>query len=577
MEWKELLPELKSHILSIERKSSEELRPDFYPLYDIIEKIENNSNSQDFYDYYHELSSSTKKQIDDAIRVSEEKLRIVIRNANALIFIIDRDGIITLSDGSALNLFKLLPNQITGISIYDIFEDKPQIKIDIQKALAGTTTSTIMEIQEYTFETTFSPFRNTESDIAGAVAIAINVTERVKMQKEREELIENLKLSSLKIMQDANKLIKMNDNLISSEELLKKMNDEKDKFISIISHDLRSPFGGILGIADNLLFYYDRYKPSEIKSSLEMLSKTGHHLFDLLENLLVWARVNRGKVQVIKEKIPLHLIVKTNIELLINNAIPKKISVVNNIAKNIYVIADENMINTVIRNLLSNAIKFTPIGGRIEFSTTNADDENKIDIMICDNGVGMTKKIVDELFKLNRHHTTLGTNNEKGTGLGLLICNEMIEKNDGKISVESKEGEGTCFIITLNSLISNELNEEDDILYDIETDEQNVENVFEISDVDLKNHKEAIMPFYTELESLFLPRCLEIIDTQILGSIREFSEDLLKSAEKYEFDEMVRYAESLLEKVKIMDVIAMNKYLDFFPIFVNKIKKSIEI
>jgi PAS domain S-box-containing protein len=222
MECKKIIADLKDQILTLENKCNEDFRKDFYPLYDLIEQLETHSIPHDIYDYYNELSTSTRKQIEDAVKVTEEKLRIVIRNANALIFIIDKEGIITLSDGNALDLFKLLPNQIIGLSIYDIFDDKPNIKRDIQKALAGTTTSSIMEIQEYTFETTFSPFSNTEANIAGAVAIAINVTERVKMQKEKEELIENLKLSSMKIMNDANKLLKMNDTLISSEEKLKK-------------------------------------------------------------------------------------------------------------------------------------------------------------------------------------------------------------------------------------------------------------------------------------------------------------------------------------------------------------------
>jgi PAS domain S-box-containing protein len=576
MECKKIIADLKDQILTLENKCNEDFRKDFYPLYDLIEQLETHSIPHDIYDYYNELSTSTRKQIEDAVKVTEEKLRIVIRNANALIFIINKEGIITLSDGNALDLFKLLPNQIIGLSIYDIFDDKPNIKRDIQKALAGTTTSSIMEIQEYTFETTFSPFSDTEANIAGAVAIAINVTERVKMQKEKEELIENLKLSSMKIMNDANKLLKMNDTLISSEEKLKKLNEEKDKFISIISHDLRSPFGGILGIADNLLFYYDRYKPSEIKSSLEMLCKTGHHLFDLLENLLVWARVNRGKIEVIKEKIPLHLIVKTNIELLINNAIPKKINIENNVEKNISIIADENMINTVIRNLISNAIKFTRIGGKIEISTNKTECESKTEIRICDNGVGMSKEIADGLFHLKKHHTSLGTNNEKGTGLGLLICKEMIDKNDGNISVDSKEGEGTCFSIILNSVINEELDCGEDDVFITDDIVQNGDNIFDLRNESLNSQKDMLKAFYHEIENTFLPRCKEVVDTQILGYIREFAEDLLNAAKQHDFSEMVRYSETLIEKVKIMDVVAMNKLLDYFTIFANKIKEHID-
>ena len=572
------IADLKTRILSIENKLNGLYRDDFDQLYDLIEKLEDNNNTSNrpgnLDSDYAELE---KKQIVEKLRASEDKLRIVVNNANVLIFIIDKNGIITLSEGKLLNLFKFLPNQIIGISIFDIYEDKPEVKAAIEKALQGTTTSSMLEIQDFIFETVFSPYKNLSGDIAGVVAIAVNVTERLKMAIEREKLIEDLKLSNLKIMQDANKMIKFNDRLIDSEEKLKRMNDEKDKFISIISHDIRSPFSGILGIVDGIVAYYDRYGKKELKSAMEMLSKTSHYLFDMLENLLVWARASRGKMDINKENIPLFTIVKANVELLINNAILKRLSIKNNTNKNLFVVADENMLSTVLRNLISNAIKFTNVGGEIIISAHKSEQNDQLEIWVSDNGVGMPPKVVNSIFQLNRQFTSSGTNNEKGTGLGLFICKEMIQLNGGKIWVESTPSEGTCFKFTLDYVEDyNYIEQESD--FDIQSDSdvaQLSEELFEISTDDLIKMKiENMALLIDELENEFIPECAEISEMQIMSYIEEFTDRLKSAAIDNNCINLQEYAELLYEKVKIMDVVQMNKYLDYFPTLVSKLKNA---
>ncbi len=572
------IADLKTRILSIENKLNGLYRDDFDQLYDLIEKLEDNNNTSNrpgnLDSDYAELE---KKQIVEKLRASEDKLRIVVNNANVLIFMIDKNGIITLSEGKLLNLFKFLPNQIIGISIFDIYEDKPEVKAAIEKALQGITTSSMLEIQDFIFETVFSPYKNLSGDIAGVVAIAVNVTERLKMTIEREKLIEDLKLSNLKIMQDANKMIKFNDRLIDSEEKLKRMNDEKDKFISIISHDIRSPFSGILGIVDGIVAYYDRYGKKELKSAIEMLSKTSHYLFDMLENLLVWARASRGRMDINKENIPLFTIVKANVELLINNAILKRISIKNNTNKNLFVVADENMLSTVLRNLISNAIKFTNVGGEIIISAHKSEQNDQLEIWVSDNGVGMPPKVGNSIFQLNRQFTSSGTNNEKGTGLGLFICKEMIQLNGGKIWVESTPSEGTCFKFTLDYVEDyNYIEQESD--FDIQSDSdvaQLSEELFEISTDDLIKMKiENMALLIDELENEFIPECAEISEMQIMSYIEEFTDRLKSAAIDNNCINLQKYAELLYEKVKIMDVVQMNKYLDYFPTLVSKLKNA---
>lgn len=569
-----IVAELKNNILNVEEKLNGYFREDFDEIYNLIEQLEESINKPCLpYQNITEDSFDGKKNKSDNLKVSEEQLRIVVRNANVLIFIIDKNGIITLSEGKALMLFKFLPNQITGISIFDIYDDKPEIKEEINRALQGTTTSSILEIQDYIFETIFSPYRDSQGNVDGIVAIAVNVTERVKMQEEREKLIDDLKLSSTKILQDANRLMKLNDKLIDSEERLRTMNDEKDKFISIISHDLRSPFSGILGIVDGIVAYFDKYSKKELKNALEMLGKTSHHLFDLLENLLLWARTNRGKMEVNKESIPLYVIVKANIELLINNAIPKKISIINNTQKNIYVVADENMLNTVLRNLISNAVKFTKPGGEIVVSSHKSLEDNRIEIWVCDNGVGMPTNVAENIFNLNRQYTSLGTNNERGTGLGLFICKEMVLQNNGKIWVESELNKGSSFKIEMDCLENDNIIDDDELSTITETEEI-PEKIFNISYTDIALMDTAKLgSLLNELQEKYLPLCIDLLEMQILGSIAEFAVNLTMVAEEYECNNLSRYAEMLLEKVKLMDVVLMNKYLEYFPELVNNMKQ----
>ena len=576
MNSEQILKELKNRIFEIESNLNGYFREEYDQIYVLFEQLEESLDFEKRNQKSKRFSSDKLQKAEEALRASEERLRLVVTNANALIFIIDKNGIITLSEGKALNLFKFLPNQIVGISIFDIYDDKPEVQEDIRKALSGTTTSSILEIQDYIFETVFSPIKDLNGNIEGIVAIAINITERVKLEREKENLIEDLKLSSKKIFNDANRLMKLNDNLITSEEKLKKMNDEKDKFISIISHDLRSPFGGILGITDNLICYFDKFSQNELKSNLELLNTTCHSLFELLENLLLWARANRGKMTVNKEKIPLFKIVKANIELLINNAISKRISINNTVQKNISVFADENMLNTVLRNLISNAIKFTNVGGEISVSTHQALEDNRIEIYISDNGIGIPPNVVENLFNLNRKYTSLGTNKEKGTGLGLLICKEMIEQQDGRIWVESKEGEGTCFKIELGAVKNN--NDFFEESTDINVISEQLHNELFSLDKELinDNNLENLSLLINEIEEQYIPECMELSETQILGDIGIFASNLKNISIKYNCMNVNKYAEIMLEKVKMMDIIQLNKYLEYFPILINQLKEFIK-
>lgn len=233
-----------------------------------------------------------------------------------------------------------------------------------------------------------------------------------------------------------------------AEQKLKEEIANKDKFFSIISHDLRSPFTALLGYSQMLDEEFDSLTQEEIKNSISSLRKTSKNVFQLLEGLLEWSRAQSDRIEFKQELVDLFEASK-NVEILLKNvAAQKGINYLNQILKNTIVFADENMVNTILRNLVSNAIKFTNPGGIVNISSSEGQD--KITVIVSDTGKGMTKNELDQLFKINVHFTTIGTNNEVGAGVGLILCKELIEKNGGEIWAESEPGKGSKFYFTLN-------------------------------------------------------------------------------------------------------------------------------
>ncbi len=232
-------------------------------------------------------------------------------------------------------------------------------------------------------------------------------------------------------------------------EELKNLNATKDKFFSIIAHDLKNPFITILGFAELLLADFEELTDEEKKYYVEEMKKSAEISHALLQNLLQWSRTQTGRIEYNPQKISLNQIVEQNFSLLKLTAAKKNIALESSIGSDIILSADEDMTDTVIRNLLTNAVKFTSSGGKV--SVKAAKINGFVEIRICDTGVGIDEETKSRLFKLDSAISTAGTSNEKGTGLGLIICKEFIEKHGGKIWVESEAGNGSTFIFTLPS------------------------------------------------------------------------------------------------------------------------------
>ena len=239
----------------------------------------------------------------------------------------------------------------------------------------------------------------------------------------------------------------------SHREQLKELNASKDKFFSIIAHDLRNPIAGFLNLTDVLSTNFSVLSETERKDFVEVMNQASKQLYNLLENLLQWSRAQTGNIKYEPQYIQLKKMVDNAIDSMMLNIENKKLNVNLHVNEEIVVFADENMVTTVIRNLLSNAIKFSNPDSSIQMRCVS--NEKFIEFAVIDQGIGIKKETQDKLFKIDQHVTTDGTSEEKGSGLGLILCKEFIEKNGGTIWVESEINKGSAFIFTLPKKQSN--------------------------------------------------------------------------------------------------------------------------
>jgi len=299
--------------------------------------------------------------------------------------------------------------------------------------------------------------RNFEVEIKRKYGVNANVIENAVGIKDRDGCIKAYrgilhditasKKQELQLREFVEKLAMLNEQLRESEIELKKLNASKDRFFSIIAHDLRSPFSSLLGFSEFLAQDISDLTTEEISTFAGKINESAHTVFSLLENLLQWARIQTGQMPFEPVLFNIANRVKRSITILFDNSVNKNIDLISKVDSALMAFADENMVNSVILNLMSNAIKFTQAGGTITINSREAGDF--IEISVTDSGVGMKPEDLSKLFRIDIHHTTFGTNEEKGTGLGLVLCNELVMKNGGEMRVESEYGKGSTFYFTL--------------------------------------------------------------------------------------------------------------------------------
>ncbi|MFA7418358.1 MAG: PAS domain S-box protein [Melioribacteraceae bacterium] len=249
------------------------------------------------------------------------------------------------------------------------------------------------------------------------------------------------------IMRDVTERIHNELEIQKYSEQLKGSNAAKDKLISIISHDLKNPFHSINSAVKLVIEEWSEISEEDKLKFLKAVLNTSEKSYNLLENLLLWSRQQMDKIEFLPERISLSEIVLDTVEIVKNAATLKGIIIKNNIRDGAYVKADRMMISTVIRNLLTNAIKFTGEKGIVEIHAETHND--RIDLAISDNGIGISAEDIEKLFRIDLTYSTKGTNSEGGTGLGLIIAKDFVEKNNGTIWVESEFNKGTKFVVSL--------------------------------------------------------------------------------------------------------------------------------
>jgi PAS domain S-box-containing protein len=255
------------------------------------------------------------------------------------------------------------------------------------------------------------------------------------------------------IVRDISKRKRSEDQLLKYNTELQELNQTKDKFFSIISHDLKGPFNAILGFSDILATEWNDYTDEERQHFIRNIHSSAKNTFRLLENLLEWSMAQTGKLTFRPAPFDLSVVANDVVILMREQADVKQIKLFTAINFHTMVLADENMIKTILRNLVSNAIKYTQPGGQVKILTETIakTSENRGMLQVCvhDSGIGINPEMLPKLFRIDEKVRSSGTAQEKGTGLGLILCKELVEKNGGIIFVKSEPEKGSRFCFTI--------------------------------------------------------------------------------------------------------------------------------
>lgn len=342
-------------------------------------------------------------------------------------FIKDLNGSILDINNEAVNFYGFSREELIGKSIKMLVPSEMHEKIDklIKRCLDGVLVRDVECLQQ----------KKDGGKIPVLITLSLLTDEK------------NTPFAIASIVSDITFQKNIEKELKISKNVAEKANAAKDKFFKIISHDLKSPFNSVVGFSNLLKDNYNSFDDLKRKEFIEHINTSSNSAFALLENLLNWARTQTNEIIINKEKLNLKELVDTSILTCMLNANSKEINIINNVQPEIFITIDENTTLTFIRNIVNNAIKFTHKGGKVILESNVI--ANNVQLHIVDTGVGMSSEFIRDLFKINKNKSTKGTNNEGGTGLGLILCKEFIEKNGGNITVKSEVGKGSEFIIQL--------------------------------------------------------------------------------------------------------------------------------
>lgn len=374
------------------------------------------SNSNILAPAYNQISESYcfDKQYDNAIKYAQKALELS-NSANNITYTLNA----FLSLSNAFYGKKMLDSAYSYLSLYSRYLDTANKK-DTRVLSAKLEASNQQKLLQKEIELNNQQF-NYSIIISCIIVFALIIVSFLFYSRYKIKNTANIQLASL--------------------------NSTKDKFFTIISHDLKTPVSSFNNLSQLLATYYQDFSEDEKIKHINSLKNSSDNILKLLENLLTWSRIQTGNISINPEPLGLHSVVNTEIQNQKLFAEKKNIVISSSVDENVSVFADEEMVSMVIRNLLSNAIKYTSENGSVSISSRNCGEQTEIDIM--DSGVGIKDEDKEKLFVVDIKHSTIGTSNEKGTGLGLNLCKEFIERNNGRIWFESEVNKGTKFTFSL--------------------------------------------------------------------------------------------------------------------------------
>ncbi len=404
------------------------------------------------------LDITERKQTEEKLLDSEAQFHEITSVVGEGIFLMDTDWNLKFANPEFEKLLGYSLEELENKNIKDIIHNDFHIESNVCYFDKVVQKGEVVRIDEASFRKkngeiipvsyVSSPIKR-NGIVTGCVTAFHDITERKQIDEEIARFVEEVQINRDIVEDKAKELAQLNEILEESEKRLKQLNGSKDKFFSIISHDLRSPFTSITGYSEVILDDIDELSKEEIKEFAGNIHKSAKNIQNLLENLLQWSRMQTGGITFNPNTIKLSDVVEEIVDLYQVNATRKKITLVNDLDNDYPLIADKFMLNTILRNLVSNSIKFTKKYGKITISAKENPSKKEVEITVTDTGLGMSEEIKNKLFKIDEHVSTKGTEKEKGTGLGLILSKEFVEKHGGKIWVESELGIGSKFKFTM--------------------------------------------------------------------------------------------------------------------------------
>lgn len=376
-----------------------------------------------------------RKRTQQVIKESEERYRNIAENIDDFFWTAER-----VNDRLKPIFYTASVEKITGYPPQEFLADEKRF---FRLIYPDDLTEVITKLKRF-YQNMYKRSEELEFRIINKYGNIVWIRNKINVLRDRKGKINKI----YGLVSDVSMTKKAEQDLLSSTESLQKLNETKDKFISIISHDLRTPFSSILGFTD-LLLNEDDLTMEESRKYIEYIQESSRNMLSLVNSLLDWTRIQTGRIQFEPVHMELSELVQKIIMGMQGFALQKDIELINAVTTDYVLFIDQSLAMQALNNLVSNALKFTPSGGAIRISAKQADQPRYIQVSVKDSGLGIKPENLDKIFRIDSKFTTEGTEGEKGTGLGLSLVKEIIEKHGGKIWVESEYGQGAEFIFTL--------------------------------------------------------------------------------------------------------------------------------